>query len=145
MGFHAVAIGVQVTDHSASLEALLNLIAVPGTWVITGNSVRFLLQDDLHSEDLDYDDEEYSEIEIDELWRVRFEHYQFPWIQFGEPHCCTYMMYIACIGDDLGGDQSEMEISDEDLMTFIRIKNEFIQAGRLPNGSKVMFKPNCCS
>ena len=145
MGFHAVAIGVEVTPHNDSLEALLNLIAVQGTWTITGETVRFLLHDDLQCDDLDYDNEEYCDISMDELWMLKFDHVTAPWIKFGNPHCCTYMMYIACVGDDLGGEKAIVEVSDESLMTFIRIKNDLTQAGRLPLNSKLVFKPNCCS
>lgn len=159
MGFHCVAVGFDVTDNFGSLEVLLNLIAVPGTHTfhqhcVDNESLRFQLRPDLQpnfhpqiGSDFSFDDgsDRFITINLDEIWNLTFQHHKYSWIKIGGPHCCAYMMYIARIGDDLGGVDEAFTISDEDLATLIRIKNKFITAGRLPTGSKLTFKPNCCS
>lgn len=105
--------------------------------------MRFLLQHDLWVNNVVNDEDGYIIIGLDDLWEATIQHYKYPRIRFGNPICCTYMMYIACVGFDIGCDL-EIELTDKDWTTFIRIKNKFIAAGRLPRESKLKLTERCC-
>lgn len=145
MGFHAVAVGVEVSSHCDSIEDILQLIAVPDSWVIDDTIISFVLADDLIIEDDRFSEGDVIQVDEFELEHLVIKHRNHEWIRFGAPHCCIYMMYIACVGDDLGGKFDNVKFTDEQLLTFLKVKSDLIAQERLPVDSMLSFTPNCCS
>jgi hypothetical protein len=108
------------------------LIAVPDSWSIDDDMISFVLADDLIIEDDRFPEGNVIQVDEFELARLVL-------------HCCTYMMYIACVGDDLGGEFDIVEFTDEQLLTFLKVKSDLIAQERLPSDSMLSATPNCCS
>jgi hypothetical protein len=121
------------------------LIAVPDSWSIDDDMISFVLADDLIIEDDRFPEGNVIQVDEFELARLVFKHRTHEWIRFGALHCCTYMMYIACVGDDLGGEFDIVEFTDEQLLTFLKVKSDLIAQERLPSDSMLSATPNCCS
>jgi hypothetical protein len=66
-----------------------------------------------------------------------------PKIIIGCPMCCDEMIYISCVGDDIGGGDDE-EFEDQDILDFLEWKNILVQQGRMEN-AKFSCIGNCCS
>jgi hypothetical protein len=145
--FHAVAAGVEVASHYELKENILRLIAGDSWSIDEDGVISYVLMDDIVFAD---NSSTYESIGTvggaggHLLESLTFKHREHEWIRFGSPNDCTYMMYIACIGDDFGAKLEDVEFTDEQLLTFLKVKNEFINQKRLPVGSNFSLRPNCC-
>lgn len=143
MGFLSVAVGIEVSLHDSSIDNIFRLIATPDSWSINDGIITFVLRHDLVPATGKFPDWSVGTvIQIDEsdfTW-VNFKHRQHEWISFGLADCCSYMMCIAYVSYD-----KNVQLTDEQLETFLRLKAEFIEQGRLPSDSKLTFRANCCS
>lgn len=143
MGFLYVTVGIEV---GSTPKSLLALIAKPGSWTISDDrtTVSFILQDDIISNVKADDATKVITMTYDDFrfGFCRFQHANHLWVHFGKSHCCTFMMYIAQVEHE---DFDVYEFHDDEIMSFVQLKNEYIKTGRLPVGSNLKFQPNCCS
>ena len=171
MGFHAVALGVVINHHNISIEVFLKLIAKEiyiNDILINHNDIKKTIDNYIDNENEDeennnkirivlYDDIRYKgrneiKINIDEdlLFELcnysKFTYSYDESIKIGMPHICTYMLYLGCVGDDLGGGKNCV-IKPETITTLMNwINNTLIPLNRLPNKEyNIEMIGNCCS
>lgn len=157
MGFHAVAFGLFI-KHSAELADLIRLVAKSAVVVLPNGErieynplvqyppdadVELTLHDDVIC-DRD-DDEETITTDFDSYSELIFKYSRNERIRIGHPHCCAFMIHLGCVGDDLGGEDGQIEIEDQIVNDLLTWKQQLVQDGRLQPGCKLQLVGNCCS
>lgn len=163
MGFHAVALGVVIADHGMDLMSWLQLVAQE--LILDGKSIDFadnenisevvaaakrikiVLHDDLKTyghvcsvlEDDMNDDLLYEWMNNEPLL------YAHGPIFVGQPHGCTTMIYLGCVGDDCGGEMKQTDISRRTIDQLFKWVDELKQSGRLDAANTLSMVANCCS
>ena len=163
MGFHAVAFGIKIAKHN-NFRKLCKLIATKVYKTINNESMNILQEVDIDNEDFDnnyetiyrvqlYDDIVYKgelstkllEISPSEMFGVKFTYSENSQIKIGYPHICVTMIYLGCVGDDLGGKDGPIKINDETIKDLLEWKQQLIEQNRLEDSAILSMVGNCCS
>lgn len=151
MGFHAVATGYIIKHHGTTLDMLRFIaksILYDGKKYTSENYETFL--ENKYEFNDDYillDDNVKIEFYPDINCKYKTEQLTYSNnknIYVGEAHGCALMIYISCVGDDLGGGDNTF-IDDSTLLDLITWKNELVKQGRLDRNVKFCSIGNCCS
>jgi hypothetical protein len=163
MGFHTVATGFFSNKWSHAEPSVIVPIIFKS---ITYNGRKFDVSDEKQLQNLISDVESSNEDALSSQFDLitelteskEFELYEdffikqgdvfakgLPFIRLGNPHCCGFMAYIACIGDDLGNNSKLANYSLEQMQSLIEWGKKQIKDGRFPLDTKFACVSNCCS
>lgn len=153
MGFHAVVTGYLIKKHG-SIEDYIRLVCKKITNKETGQEYKDedmvnIIKDDMDGffnfhELLDsyivdfYDDIHYNTISGELIYKVN------PIFKIGTI-CCNTMIYLCCVGDDMGGEEKSYTFKDEDILQLVEWKKQLVAHGRLSDTVIFASIPNCCS
>lgn len=158
MGFHAVATGYLLGKH----DNLWNILPVV-CQSITIDGKEYSLHDTAWIEPVSKYFEENDIVDIlsltedEDVTLTLFEDMviagdgdcflvkQWPNIKIGQPHNCCNMIYISCVGDDLGGTEDDAIIEDRTLRHLMELKNILVARNRINANVKFASVANCCS
>lgn len=102
--------------------------------------LKIKLRDDINCE---YGRE--FEISAYELTGTTFTYANNPSIKIGKAHCCAYMIYLGCVGDDCGGENGPIDIHENTLNDLFEWKRKLIDEDRLLSTANLKLIKNCCS
>lgn len=152
MGFHAVATGFVLKNGFTDI-VFKSIRNKETNKVYEGKELEEIIAEIYEENDICYLheilelEEEYEFVlQSDILFLKEKQHVVYaknPKIIIGRPMCCDEMIYISCVGDDVGGGDDE-EFEDQDILDFLEWKNILVQQGRMEN-AKFSCIGNCCS
>ena len=163
MGFHEAACGLYF-GHNRELKTLFRLIA-KNVYLINGKDEKTKIVDWNTLDTMSFEDETEFEIELhddiifidvpenkriirlncEELTSANFSYSCNEKIKIGEPHCCAFMIYICCVGDDSGYTEGPIEIEQSTLSDLFAWKKKLVKSDRLISDVKFQLVGNCCS
>ncbi|CAH6419620.1 Hypothetical protein HVR_LOCUS690 [uncultured virus] len=155
MGFHAVAFGLHV-GHTPKNSIVLRLIA-KSVHIISDDEEKIpydfsyepegdvIIDIQLHDDIITYCGNRSIRIYIDELNKLIFMNAKNNKIRIGMAHCCAYMIYLGCVGDDLGGVKDPVIIEEDTLSDLFEFQKKLVEQGRLSVHVKLQLTGNCCS
>lgn len=171
MGFHAVALGFYF-GHATKHQLLLKLVAKQIFLIKVDDSgkveskeeMSFDRVEDYYDYRFDYPDyPEYSleihmhddifipgkgrsvNVPYEDVRATDFWYLNNDKIKIGDPHICATMIYVGCVGDDLGGEKGPIIIDEDTLEDLFAWKRKLVRDGRLPSDVKLQMVGNCCS
>ncbi len=146
MGFHSVTTGYVISE-SDGVEAFLNVvcksITIDGKKYTKENFSETELYEfeltDIREHEISF--ELYDDIEMD---RGMFYYKKDHNIKIGTPQCCACMIYLFCVGDDMGGGDNTY-VPDTSILNLIEWKRQLVKEGRVDSDVKFGGVMNCCS
>ncbi len=150
MGFHSVTTGYVISNRCCDIAAFLNVVCKSVT--IDGKKYtkenfseieeiyEFELRDPSNGEHEIFF-ELYDDIERDsDMFYYKKDHN----IKIGTPQCCACMIYLFCVGDDMGGHDSTY-VPETSVLYLIEWKCRLVKEGRVDSDVKFGGVMNCCS